>query len=152
MLIGCFAIIVIQDTRDRLVYGFLYILAALLCTAIQLKINGLQRTMATSLVNLFFVAVILLAAYAYTKLKMRHRFYNKAIGSGDLFLLFGLCFSFSTVPFIVMLVFSLVFSLMLHQFIKNPKHTTIPLAGYMSVFFGAVYLVSFFLPNKYLYS
>ena len=152
MLIGCFAFIAIQDSRDRLVYGFLYIVAALLCMAIQWRVSGLQLAVATSLVNLFFVAIILLAACTYIKIKLRRGFYNKAIGSGDLLLFLALCFSFSTVPFVVMLVFSLVFSLLLHQFIKNPKHTTVPLAGYMSVFFAAVYLVSFFLPDKYLYS
>jgi hypothetical protein len=50
-------------------------------------------------------------------------------------------------------VFSLVFSLVLHLALQyKNKEKTVPLAGYMSLFFGVVYAISFFCKNHLLYA
>lgn len=152
LLIGCFACIAVQDGKDRMVYWVLYLVAAFLCAAIQIKVRGYEVTMVNSGINLGFVTIIIFAGLLYARLKMRQPFLNAAIGAGDLLLFVGLCFSFNTIVFVVLFVFSLVFSLVVHQVAKNKKHATVPLAGYMSIFFAAIYLISFFIPDQYLFS
>jgi hypothetical protein len=54
----------------------------------------------------------------------------------------------------VLFVFSLLFSLLLHSIFKKnqPEHETVPLAGYMSLFFGSVYIADFFFDCNFLYA
>jgi hypothetical protein len=56
-------------------------------------------------------------------------------------LFFALVFSFSSVSFIIIFICSLVFSLVIHLSVKQKsKYKTIPLAGYMSLFFLITYV------------
>ncbi|AWI25293.1 hypothetical protein HYN49_04925 [Flavobacterium pallidum] len=66
------------------------------------------------------------------------------LGTGDMLMFLFLCFCFSVVSFFILFVFSLVFSLVLHLVLKTkyPRHQSVPLAGYMSVYFSAVYAIS----------
>ena len=152
LLISCFACIAVQDSKDRMVYWVLYLGAALLCAAIQIKVIGYEVTLVNSGINLGFITIIIFAGLLYARLKMRQPFLNAAMGAGDLLLFVGLCFSFNTIAFVVLFVFSLVFSLVVHQVAKDKKHATVPLAGYISIFFAAIYLISFFIPDQYLFS
>jgi hypothetical protein len=56
-------------------------------------------------------------------------------------LFIGLIFSFSTISFLTIFVFSLLFTLVTHLIIKQySKLQSVPLAGYISLFFGLTYL------------
>jgi hypothetical protein len=56
-------------------------------------------------------------------------------------LFFVLAFSFSSISFIILFVFGLIFSLVLHLLLKKKsKHSTVPLAGYLSLFFSIAYV------------
>jgi hypothetical protein len=52
--------------------------------------------------------------------------------------------AFPTLSFIVILVFCLIFSLILHLFLADNSQQTVPLAGYASFFLILVYLSSWF--------
>ncbi|MFT6637664.1 MAG: hypothetical protein ACJAYP_000220 [Flavobacterium sp.] len=66
-----------------------------------------------------------------------------------MFLFFSLCFLFPTIIFWVLFLTSLIFSLLIHFFVK--KDTNIPLAGYMSLFFASILFTSLFLKQNILY-
>jgi len=66
-----------------------------------------------------------------------------------LFPILGLCTGFllyqNALPELVLPVFSLIFSLILHLFLsRNSTLKTVPLAGYMSLFFACVYTSNWF--------
>lgn len=133
-----------QDAKDRLVYWFLYPLLALLSFLIHLQYVDYPVLFITVLINIAFVSLLLVLTWSYYKLRKR-TLVNKMIGIGDVALFFCLTPTLPAVSFITMFVFSLVFSLIVHQFLKPRfNDTTIPLAGYMVLYFSALYIVTFY--------
>ena len=153
VLITVFVFIFFQDSKDRLVYWFLYPLAGVLSYTIQAITIGWYIAILNSLINLGFIAIILSVGFLYSKLIMKKKFVDESIGLGDILLFLFLCFTFSTIPYIILFVFSLLFSLLLHNFLKKTSHPdTVPLAGYITLFFAAVYFISLFISPKYLFA
>jgi len=153
ILIIIFLLIFWQDSKDRLVYWFLYPLVGIVAFVIEGNRIGYLLAILTSLINLLLILIIIITGYLYSTLILRKKFVNESLGMGDLLLFIFLCFTFATTTFIILFVFSLFFSLILHQYFKNRSdHKTVPLAGYISLFFAAVYLISFFIHPKYLFA
>jgi hypothetical protein len=151
LLIVVFAIVLYQDSKNRLVYWFLYPIIGVLAFAVQLYNLPVIIVFYNLGLNLLFVSFILGVSYLYVK--YRNLDFKNAIGIGDiLFFVFISC-TFSVVSFFVLFVFALFFSLILHFILSNKKEQqTVPLAGYMSLFFGAIYTVSFFFNSTFLYA
>ena len=78
----------------------------------------------------------MITLYSTHKLKTSIK---NVIGLGDVFLFIAISVSFPTVTFIVMFVFSLLFALILHGILSKKENETVPLAGYMSLFFVLIY-------------
>lgn len=143
ILILCLGVILYQDIKERQVYWFLFPISAL-CFGALFYFNTLQELFYMSiLINLIFVGLLLLIVYVYTKIKLKTTF-NNVFGLGDMLLFFGLSLSFSSVSFIVIFISALIFSLVLHFLVKRQSMTTVPLAGYMSLFFGLTYVAYWF--------
>jgi len=129
-----------QDIKERLVYWFLFPVIAL-CSAILLYNSVLPELFITILlINMVFVLVLLLVVYGYSRFKLKTPIFQ-TFGFGDALLFFALVFSFSSVSFVILFVFGLVFSLVLHMIMKGKtNHDTVPLAGYLSLFFSMAYI------------
>jgi hypothetical protein len=57
----------------------------------------------------------------------------------------ALAFTFSSVSFLIVFVFGLIFSLVMHLSLKNrSEHKNVPLAGYLSMFFAITYMANWF--------
>lgn len=153
LLVIILFLIFYQDTKDRLVHWFLYPLVAVLGCMLQSKYIGFIPAIVNTGINLMLVLLILGLSYLYAITVLKKRFLNESIGVGDILFFVCLPSTFATTSFIVLFVFSLFFSLLLHLILSR-KHTdeTVPLAGYMALFFAIVYIVSFFTGPKYLYS
>lgn len=151
ILILVFIIVLYQDFNNRLVYWFLYPIIGILAFAIQLYNLPLTIVFFNLGFNLLFVTLILGVSYLYVR--YRNLDFKNAIGIGDiLFFVFISC-TFSIVSFFVLFVFSLLFSLIVHLVLSDKKEEqTVPLAGYMSLFFGVVYAVSFCCNSTFLYA
>jgi hypothetical protein len=142
-----------QDYKDRLVYWFLYPTVGILSLIIQIQEIPLFIAMTNVVVNLCLVFIIIAICYLYSKVKLKMHFTNQVFGIGDILFFIFISFSFSSISFIVLFVFALFFSLILHLFLNSKyKEKTLPLAGYMSLFFGAVYVLSFFMDCNFLYA
>jgi hypothetical protein len=153
VLIITFFTILFQDSKDRKVYWFLYPIVGLLTFFIQINESDFLISATNSMVNLAFVFIILSVCYFYAKLKFKKHFTNDVLGIGDVLFFIFISFSFASISFIVLFVFSLLFSLLLHLIFKNKNiDKTVPLAGYMSLFFGTIYMVSFFFDTNFLYA
>jgi len=142
-----------QDTKDRLVTWFLYPLTGVLAYAINAQNVGIVPALANASVSLIIIVLVIAISYFYAVAVAKKKFLNESIGSGDLLFFACLPFTFATVSFIVLFVFALVFSLVLHFFLgRMQADATVPLAGYIAFFFAVVYLISFFTEPKYLFS
>jgi len=153
-LIICILLIILyQDFKDRMVYWFLYPCIGLLGALIQLLVFPKEVFFLNTIINLVFIAVILIIGGIYMKLVRRKGFLNESIGSGDILFFIFISFCFPVVSFIVLFVFSLLFSLMIHILIvKESNYKTVPLAGLMALFYSLIYFISFFLEREIIFS
>ncbi|MCD2257584.1 hypothetical protein KWG70_00040 [Psychroserpens sp. XSD401] len=128
-----------QDIKERQVYWFLFPLVAL-CAGVLLYQNMLPELFFTTIIiNLLFMVVLLLVVYLYSRIKLKTQI-SKTFGLGDGLLFLALIFTFSSVSFLILFVFGLVFSLVIHLAVKKKSEfTTVPLAGYLSLFFALTY-------------
>lgn len=138
ILLLSFGMIFYQDTKDRKVYWFLFPLVWL-CVGLLFYFKTMTELFIMALLtNLTFVSLLLLAIFIYVKIKLKTKFYN-TIGLGDVLFFYAVAFSFSTISFSVIFICGLIFSLLTHILLKR-KSESVPLAGYMSLFFGLVYI------------
>ena len=135
ILILVLIVIFFQDIRSRRVYAFLFPLVAITSGYLYYT-NGIPSVyMASILVNIVFISALLLSVLIYSKLILRKNILE-VMGLGDILMFTALAFSFSSVAFIVLFVSALVFSLLLHLILSRIKNQgTVPLAGYMGLFF-----------------
>ncbi len=146
------AVIVYQDLKDREVYGIAFpILMGLLGTLHYHHTIYIDFLYAI-LINIGLLIVIVGLLYLYTLIKLRKPFFKEVFGWGDLLFFMALAIGFPTVTFIIIFVFSLIFSLLVWLVIKNrADHNTVPLAGYMSVFLGVVFILNCMINSLTLY-
>ena len=152
ILIIALILILIQDVKERQVYWALFPLVGL-CGGILYYKNTLHELFYISvLMNIAFVSMLLLVLFLYARLKLKTQLKN-TFGLGDILMFLALSFSFSTVSFLVIFIFSLFFSLVLYFVLKKKKKiATVPLAGYMGLFFVFAYLSFWFGISDSLYN
>ncbi|KAF2518523.1 general secretion pathway protein [Flavobacterium salilacus subsp. salilacus] len=142
-----------QDIKERQVYWFLYPVAGIIAFLINVFNTDLTIAVTNTIINIFIAGTILIVGKLYSGIVLKKKFINSSIGVGDILMLVFLSATFATISYIILLVFSLIFSLLMHLiFKKKDTHTTVPLAGYLALFFTTVYSVSFFIEPKYLFS
>ncbi len=142
LLIITLALVFYQDIKERQVYWFLFPVVGL-CLGYLFFVETLPELFLTSvIINLLFITTLLCIVFLYARYKLKTSFF-KVIGLGDV-LFFGVSiFTSASISFIVLFSGALIFSLVLHfVFSKKQAMTTVPLAGYMSAFFG-ITLLSF---------
>ena len=153
LLIGIFSLVFVQDSKDRKVFWFLYPIIGVLVFVLQINAISLYPASLNAVFNLGFVSLLLVVCFVYAKLKLRKPFLNEVFGWGDMLFFVAIAFSFSIVSFLILFVFALLFSLLLHLVLKHEQtEKTVPLAGNMSLFFGGVYLISLFWECNFLYA
>lgn len=140
-----------QDIKERNVYWFLFLLVASCAGYLYYISTFFELFWRTSLINLGIVGIIFLVLATYTKFKLKVSL-KDVFGLGDALLFMGLCVAFPVAAFIIFFVFSLLFSLIVHfAFKQKIQEASVPLAGYMSLFFIGIYLLHWtgFIPNIY---
>ena len=152
-LVILFIFVFKQDYKDRLVNWILYLLVGITSLTLHLSFVSWQLVFANSICNLSCISVLIAIIYLYSKLIKRQPLINHSIGIGDIFLFYALCFLFPIITFILLFVFSLLFSLLLHFYLKEKysQHNSVPLAGYIALFYSFVILFSFLVNSTFLY-
>ncbi|WP_299432215.1 hypothetical protein [uncultured Aquimarina sp.] len=124
-----------QDLNNREVYWFL--LPSLFIILGFLHYNNVVPIHFKNaiVINLGLIFSIISILYLYAKIRIKRPFFKEVFGIGDALFFLAFAVAFPTATFIILFVFSLLFSLGIWLIIKNnSKHNTIPLAGYMSLF------------------
>ena len=135
-----FFMVGVEDFKTRTVHWFWFpIIAIAACWLLYSNLDWLLFYQ-TIIFNGLVISILLLSVFMYAKLKLKVPFFQ-VIGLGDVLLLVALSFTFSNAFFLVSLVVGLVCALALHLIYNRVYKTkTVPLAGYLSLFFLAVYL------------
>lgn len=163
ILLASLLAIFYQDQKERRVYTWLFGVLLISFMILHWQAVGTQIFGFTILINSGILLCLFLVLYGYVRLRLSGTPFLETFALGDVFFLIALAFGFSTLSFVTLLVFGLVFSLILHllwhrifntknevdsqnKFIKNPRlsqqmQATVPLAGYLSLFFTGVMLV-----------
>lgn len=144
-------VIAYQDIKERSVYWFLFPIVACASGYLFYATTFFDFFWTTTIINIGIIALMFLVLFAYTKLKLKTSI-GKVFGLGDGLLFIGLCASFPTISFTIFFVFSLLFSLLLHFIFKNSmQDSSVPLAGYMSIFYLCIYVMNWvgLYPNIY---
>ncbi len=129
-----------QDLKAREVYWFLFPIVALTSGILLFTKMFSELFYMTLVINISFVLILMLVIFVYSKIKLKVAI-DQVFGLGDGLLFLALAFTFSSVSFLILFVFGLIFSLVLHLFLKNKsEHSTVPLAGYLSLFFSISYI------------
>lgn len=103
-------------------------------------------------INIFIVSLILILLYMYAKYILKQKFYA-VFGLGDILFFYAFSLGFPTISFIVLFVFSIIFSLCIHIFLsRKTKNKHVPLAGFMSIFLILILLLDIYLPNFSIYN
>jgi hypothetical protein len=153
VLIALLLFIFLQDYKTREVYWFLYPAMGMALFFIQVLLVGIKIALINSFVNFVFVTFLLVVIFFYSKYKFKKSMLQEVFGLGDVLFFYFICFSFAVITFFYFFIFSLIFSLVLHMVLKNKQsYTTVPLAGYMSLFFGFVYAYSFIGDTNFLFA
>ncbi|WP_396146009.1 hypothetical protein [Flavobacterium sp.] len=154
VLVLVLTVIIWQDVKERLVYWFCYPLVGILGFFIQKSFLESNAIIINSLVNLSLIATVLLILWVYCKIILKKKLVDQSIGMGDVLFFIALAFCFSIISFYVLFVFSLFFSLLMHFLLKKSykEHSTIPLAGFMALFFAFVYCATFFINCNFLFA
>ncbi len=137
-----FGYIFYQDTKEREIYWFLLPLVAL-CTGGLYYLNTVPELFITTTVfNVSFILILLAVIAVYTKLKMRLHLLQ-TLGLGDILLFLALTVSFPTVSFIIIFLSALIFALVVHLIGSRHQKTpiSVPLAGYMSLYYTIIYSI-----------
>jgi len=138
VLLSAFIGVTFQDLKERAVYWFLFPVIGI-CAGILMYQETLPSLFFETIVtNLLFVGLLIGGIYVYATYKLKIKL-SDAFGLGDGLLFVALVFSFAPLTFIVVFVFGLLCSLLLHMILKKSKAETVPLAGYMSLFFVFVF-------------
>jgi hypothetical protein len=155
ILIILLGIVFIQDYKNQLVSWYLFPLIALLFGINFYEAVGRDYLylLYSIMFNLCLILIILLLLSIYSNLKMKRKFINNTFGLGDVFMLLSLALGFPSYTFIILLVMGILFALGCYLLLKaNYEYETIPLAGYLSLFFAIILLSTYlpFFPSVYL--
>ncbi len=159
-----------QDFKDRLVYWWLFPLIAVNYAILHSVQVGFDQFLIHISFSCGMTVLMLGVILIYHKIRFKSFVLTNALGLGDILILFAFALGFSPVSFISLLVFGLLFALLLHQimsalFGKSVRRmpssqygsatflyaSSVPLAGYLGVFFALVMIVHWLgaYPNLY---
>ena len=102
--------------------------------------------------NIIFITLIFLVLWGYAKFKLKKKIFE-VFGEGDLFFFILLAVSLPILSFLMVFVFSLIFSLLVFILLKSTfKESTVPLAGLQSLFLGLVLIANKLFTSLNLYA
>ncbi|WP_146052751.1 hypothetical protein [Aquimarina sp. I32.4] len=146
------AAIAYQDLSDRKVYTFVFPVLIGLLGYLHYQSVEIITFISAICINIAMLAIIIGLLYLYTIVKIKRPFFEEVFGMGDVLFFVALAIGFPTMTFIILFVFSLIFSLLVWLVLKKrAKHDSVPLAGYMSIFFGVLFIMQWVTNSLTLY-
>lgn len=145
------ALAFVQDWKFRAIHWFVFPLIAIDSVLIfflaqeDWKILGL---------NLIFVLIVMTVLFFYVSLREQEwtNIFERHFGIGDVLFFISVVPLFGSVNYVLFFISGMIFSGILHGFISlKRENTTIPLAGYLSIYLLLLRGVSYFLETDLFY-
>ncbi len=131
-----------EDIKERAVYWFWFPVLGILLGYEHYTNTQFGYFIFSISMNIILILTILSVLYIYAKWKMKKSFLEEAFGIGDMFLFFALGVGFPMMTFVISFVCALIFALIISVTLRLKKQKmTVPLAGYMSLFFAVIFIV-----------
>lgn len=145
-------VIFYQDAKSRMVHGFLFPVTAILLGILHyVHVEKISFFVGIA-GNIGFISLLIFVLFLYSKIRLKMPFINGSFGLGDLLFFYAICFAFPNFTFTVLFVFAVFFAMALHLLMrKRQRDKTIPLAGYMALFFAITFCTSIFYEPLALY-
>ncbi len=145
LLLAVLSFIAYQDFKERMVFLFLFPCFAILGGYLYFDTTFTLVFFYNVLINLFFIAIVLLFCFLYSKIVLKKKFTKEVMGLGDILFFVGFAISFPVISFLTLFVFSIIFTTIIY-FLSNKifdnRFKNVPLAGCMAVFLISVYLLN----------
>jgi len=140
ILLLTLSVIIYEDVTSRMVHWILFPVLTIFLGYSFFQQTNTVFFLTSIVMNIMLVSGIIIILFLYTKLIIKRSFLNTSFGLGDVLFFYAISVAFPTITFIILFVFALIFSLSFH-FIRKHKevHPTVPLAGYMALFFAIVF-------------
>jgi hypothetical protein len=152
LFIGILLTIFYQDIRERKVTLILILSGIVLGGFLHFQKQATIVFLSNSMVNLIAISLIFSLLWLYTKFKLKKRI-QEVFGLGDLLFFCLLAVSLPIISFLVIFVFSLIFSLFVFMLIKSSlKNKTVPLAGLQSIFLAIILVLDIFINTINIYA
>lgn len=140
ILIVLLTLVFYQDRKDRQIHWFLLPLIAICMSLLHYKMVQPEQFFTSAILNTMFIITFIGLLFCCVKYILKYK-WSKAIGLGDVLMFITLISSFATLSFLIIFICSLFFAMLMHLTLNRfQKQITIPLAGYMSLFFGLTYI------------
>ena len=110
--------IAVQDFKERQVYLWLFLLCGVTMALLHLNNSMIQLFLLNVGINLLIIFIIISVLYFYAAIKMKKALQH-TLGLGDILFFMVLAIGFTTGTFLVLLTFSLIFSLLFFLAIKS---------------------------------
>lgn len=141
-----------QDIKERKVSVWILMIGIFLGGLIHFSKQPIIVFLSNVGINFVFVSLIFGVLWLYAKLKLKKRIFE-VFGLGDLLFFILLAMSLPILSFLILFVFSLIFSLVVFMLLKiNWKEPTVPLAGLQSLFLGLVFIANKFINSIDIYA
>ena len=138
IVISSLLVIFYQDFKERLVYWWLFPITGIIFALIHLNKVGMSQFLIHIAFTMTIVSLLLGVLWVYIKLRPGNLRFKDALGLGDILFLIALALGFSPISFMTLIVFGFLFTLVLHQLLQVKQKKTVPLAGYLALFFTGV--------------
>lgn len=141
-----------QDIKERKVSVWVLISGFVVGGINHFSLQDSSVFFITIAINLLFICVIFGVLWGYAKFKMKQALFD-VFGLGDLLFFVLLAISLPTISFLLLFVFSLIFSLSIFLLLKKRfTEKTVPLAGLQSLFLGLIIIINKLTNNIDLYA
>lgn len=141
-----------QDMKERKVSVWILIVGIFLGVLIHFSKQPTIVFLSNVGINCAIVSLIFGVLWLYAKLKLKKRIFE-VFGLGDLLFFLLLAMSLPILSFLILFVFSLIFSLVVFIILKSKwKEPTVPLAGLQSLFLSLVFIANKFINSIDIYA
>ena len=141
-----------QDLRERKVYLSLLIIIGIIMAFFHFKNSDKAAFLGSVSLNITIILTIYLILTFYSNWKLKKSIIQ-TFGFGDVIFFGIIAIGFSTVSFLILFSFSLIFSLLAFIILKPRfSNKTVPLAGLQSIFIALIFVFNWLFKFTNLYT
>lgn len=135
------SILIWKGLKSRDGYYILFPILTLLLGYQHYQIVDPHNFIIALIINLYIVLFVILIIYRYKLWRIKKNCFKEAIDLDNIFFIIALSTAYPTITFILVCIFSTLFSILLSTIIKHiQKRKTVPFSGYIAIFLNVFFI------------